>query len=46
MTAEFLINSHSASGLKINRFDLVGERYTPYKGVKSTTKAGKFQIRS
>jgi AP-3 complex subunit mu len=34
------------SGLKVNRLDLYGEKYKPFKGVKYATKAGKFQVRA
>lgn len=36
----------STSGLKISALTVANERYKPYKGVKSITKSGKFQIRS
>lgn len=35
----------AVSGLKVNRLDMYGEKYKPFKGVKYITKAGKFQIR-
>eukprot|EP01135_Chromosphaera_perkinsii_P000527 Nk52_evm1s116 gene=Nk52_evmTU1s116 len=38
----FTMNHVVTSGLKVNRLDLFGERYKPYKGVKYVTKAGKF----
>lgn len=31
--------------LKVNRLDMYGEKYKPFKGVKYLTKGGKFQIR-
>lgn len=34
------------SGLKVNRLDMYGEKYKPFKGVKYITKAGKFQVRT
>lgn len=34
------------TGLKVNRLDLYGEKYKPFKGVKYITKAGKFQVRT
>jgi len=43
---EFRIGQYSVSSLKVNRLDLYGERYKPFKGVKYVTKAGKFQIRT
>lgn len=36
----------STSGLKINSVNIMNEAYKPYKGVKSITQSGKFQIRS
>ena len=33
-------------GLKVNRLDMYGEKYKPFKGVKYITKAGKFQVRT
>lgn len=41
----FTINQLALSGLKVNRLDMYGEKYKPFKGVKYVTKAGKFQIR-
>jgi len=35
----------SVSGLSVNGLSLVGESYRPYKGVRSITKSGRFQIR-
>jgi hypothetical protein len=34
------------SGLKVNRLDMYGEKYKPFKGIKYMTKAGKFQVRT
>jgi hypothetical protein len=34
------------TGLKVNRLDMYGEKYKPFKGVKYVTKAGKFQVRT
>lgn len=34
------------TGLKVNRLDMYGEKYKPFKGVKYLTKAGKFQVRT
>uniref|UniRef100_A0A8C6TUT8 Adaptor related protein complex 3 subunit mu 1 n=1 Tax=Neogobius melanostomus TaxID=47308 RepID=A0A8C6TUT8_9GOBI len=34
------------SGIKVNRLDMYGEKYKPFKGVKYVTKAGKFQVRT
>ncbi|KAJ0067324.1 hypothetical protein NL108_016496, partial [Boleophthalmus pectinirostris] len=38
--------SINISGLKVNRLDMYGEKYKPFKGVKYVTKAGKFQVRT
>lgn len=35
-----------APGLKVNRLDMYGEKYKPFKGIKYMTKAGKFQVRT
>uniref|UniRef100_A0A8C4Z359 AP-3 complex subunit mu-1 n=1 Tax=Gadus morhua TaxID=8049 RepID=A0A8C4Z359_GADMO len=37
------IQQLAISGLKVNRLDMYGEKYKPFKGVKYVTKAGKFQ---
>ncbi|KAL1379134.1 hypothetical protein pipiens_015131 [Culex pipiens pipiens] len=42
---QFTISQLAVSGLKVNRLDMYGEKYKPFKGVKYVTKAGKFQIR-
>eukprot|EP00118_Oscarella_pearsei_P025306 m.307959 g.307959 ORF g.307959 m.307959 type:complete len:417 (+) comp43123_c0_seq1:545-1795(+) len=42
----FRVPMFAVSGLKVNRLDIYGEKYKPFKGVKYTTKAGKFQVRS
>ncbi|KAF9179875.1 AP-3 complex subunit mu-2, partial [Haplosporangium sp. Z 27] len=43
---EFLINSHSLSGLKVDVLKLFNEGYKPYKGVRTMTKAGRYQVRA
>uniref|UniRef100_A0A0A9WH95 AP-3 complex subunit mu-1 n=1 Tax=Lygus hesperus TaxID=30085 RepID=A0A0A9WH95_LYGHE len=45
ISVKFTINQMAVSGLKVNRLDMYGEKYKPFKGVKYITKAGKFQIR-
>uniref|UniRef100_A0A8C7TKW1 AP-3 complex subunit mu-1 n=1 Tax=Oncorhynchus mykiss TaxID=8022 RepID=A0A8C7TKW1_ONCMY len=40
------IQQLAISGLKVNRLDMFGEKYKPFKGVKYITKAGKFQVRT
>jgi AP-3 complex subunit mu len=42
---QFTISQLAVSGLKVNRLDMYGEKYKPFKGVKYITKAGRFQIR-
>lgn len=42
----FRIPHFASSGLKVNRLDLLTEKYKPFKGVKYTTIAGKFQVRA
>ncbi len=46
VSARFRINQLAISGLKVNRLDMYGEQYKPFKGVKYVTKAGKFQVRT
>jgi len=43
--AEFKIVMYTASGIKVDSLTCI-ERYKPYKGVRSITRAGKFQIRA
>lgn len=43
---QFQISQMAISGLKVNRLDIYGEKYKPFKGVKYVTKSGKFQIRT
>ncbi|PAA70601.1 hypothetical protein BOX15_Mlig017585g1 [Macrostomum lignano] len=42
----FSITGWTISGLKVNRLDLHGEKYKPFKGVKYVTKAGKLEFRT
>ena len=42
---QFSISQLGVSGLKVNRLDMYGEKYKPFKGVKYLTKAGRFQVR-
>lgn len=46
ITLHFMINQMALSGLKVNRLDMYGEKYKPFKGVKYMTKAGRFQVRT
>ncbi|KAH8556450.1 Mu homology domain-containing protein [Umbelopsis sp. PMI_123] len=43
---QFQISMYAVSGLKVDTLRLFREGYKPYKGVRSVTKAGKFQIRA
>lgn len=43
---DFNVKMFAASGLKIDSLALHNESYKPFKGVKSFTRAGKFQIRT
>ncbi|KAH7636979.1 AP-3 complex subunit carmine [Dermatophagoides farinae] len=43
---KFNISQFAISGLKVNRLDMYGEKYKPFKGVKYMTKAGNFQVRT
>ncbi|KRX49124.1 AP-3 complex subunit mu-1 [Trichinella murrelli] len=45
INVHFLINQLTVSGIKVNRVDMYGEKYKPFKGVKYITKAGRFQVR-
>ncbi|XP_052795335.1 AP-3 complex subunit mu-2-like [Mya arenaria] len=46
LSLQFTISTLAISGLKVNRLDMYGEKYKPFKGVKYLTKAGKFQVRT
>ncbi|KFV79404.1 AP-3 complex subunit mu-1 [Struthio camelus australis] len=46
LNIQFKIQQLAISGLKVNRLDMYGEKYKPFKGVKYITKAGKFQVRT
>ncbi|CAI9601855.1 unnamed protein product [Staurois parvus] len=46
LNINFKIQQVAVSGLKVNRLDMYGEKYKPFKGVKYLTKAGKFQVRT
>lgn len=45
-THGLLLSSTLPPGLKVNRLDMYGEKYKPFKGIKYMTKAGKFQVRT
>lgn len=44
--ARFTINQASFSDVRVNRLDMFGENYKPFKGVKYISKAGVFQMRT
>lgn len=46
LTVHFSISQMVVSGIKVNRLDMYGEKYKPFKGVKYVTKAGRFQVRT
>lgn len=46
LSLQFTISTLAVSGIKVNRLDMYGEKYKPFKGVKYITKAGKFQVRT
>jgi len=45
LSVTFRIPQYAISGIKVDSLALHVERYKPYKGVRSFTKAGKFSIR-
>jgi len=46
INVQFTINQFAVSGIKVNRLDMYGEKYKPFKGVKYITRAGRFQVRT
>ena len=48
LSVNFKINQIAASGIRVQRVDMHGENYKPFKGVKyvTTVKNGRFQIRT
>lgn len=46
LSVDFKVNMVTMSGLKVGALNLVNEKYKPYKGVRSLTKAGNIQIRA
>uniref|UniRef100_A0A8C9S2W8 AP-3 complex subunit mu-1 n=1 Tax=Scleropages formosus TaxID=113540 RepID=A0A8C9S2W8_SCLFO len=46
LNIDLRIQQLAISGLKVNRLNMFGEKYKPFKGVKYVTKAGKFQVRT
>uniref|UniRef100_A0A6G1SPG6 AP-3 complex subunit mu-1 n=1 Tax=Aceria tosichella TaxID=561515 RepID=A0A6G1SPG6_9ACAR len=43
---KFVINQASLSDVRVNRLDMFGEKYKPFKGVKYISRAGVFQMRT
>jgi AP-3 complex subunit mu len=48
LNVRFTINQVAISGIRVQRVDMQGENYKPFKGVKyiTTVKNGRFQIRT
>lgn len=46
VTLSFNVQGYNVSGLKVNRLDIYGVTYKPFKGVKYITKSGDFQVRA
>eukprot|EP01119_Soliformovum_irregulare_P005473 TRINITY_DN17229_c0_g1_i1.p1 TRINITY_DN17229_c0_g1~~TRINITY_DN17229_c0_g1_i1.p1 ORF type:complete len:414 (-),score=113.88 TRINITY_DN17229_c0_g1_i1:67-1308(-) len=46
ISADFKIVMFTVSGLKVDSLSVHNEKYKPYKGVRSVTKAGKFYART
>jgi len=48
LTVRFTINQAAISGIRVQRVDMHGEKFKPFKGVKYITrvKDGRFQIRT
>jgi len=46
MSLQLRIPGYCPSGVKVNRLDITCEKYKPFKGVKYTTKAGRYQLRT
>lgn len=47
ITCKFKINGFAASGLKVSKLDIAGDvKYKPFKGVKYSTVAGRYEVRS
>jgi AP-3 complex subunit mu len=44
--AEFQVKMYCASGLKVDGLAIRGVKYKPFKGVRSLTQAGRFQLRA
>eukprot|EP00959_Pyramimonas_sp_CCMP1952_P438594 9182263-Pyramimonas_sp.AAC.1 len=46
ITVDFKITGVTISGLAVDALTLSNENYKPYKGIRSATKAGLFQVRT
>lgn len=46
LSVDFKLQMVTLSGLKVGSLVLTNERYKPFKGVRSLTKAGNIQIRA
>ena len=48
LNVRFTLNQVAISGIRVQRVDMHGEKYKPFKGVKyiTTVKNGRFQIRT
>ena len=48
LNVRFTLNQIAISGIRVQRVDMHGEKYKPFKGVKyiTTVKNGRFQIRT
>ena len=45
VSVEFLIKSHCVTGLRVESLDVSSVNYTPYKGCRYSTRAGKIEYR-
>lgn len=43
---KFVLHQASLSDVRVNRLDMFGEKYKPFKGVKYISRAGMFQMRT
>eukprot|EP00051_Salpingoeca_urceolata_P009566 m.115944 g.115944 ORF g.115944 m.115944 type:complete len:415 (+) comp16361_c0_seq1:491-1735(+) len=46
INVSFKVANVAMSGLVVNRLELTGERYKPFKGVKYNTESGNYQVRA
>ena len=48
LNVRFTLNQLAISGIRVQRVDMYGEKYKPFKGVKyvTTVKNGRFQVRT